>query len=75
LRYYEGKELPTNVLVAVKQKYPSQDIFGVTEFTNDEQVIYYIKLYNGKEYTSLKAYSDGTISNEADADNTDDTEK
>ncbi len=75
LRYYGSKDLPTNVLLAVKKKYPNQDIFGVTEFTNDQQVIYYIKLYNGKEYTSLKAYSDGTVSNEADAENNDDTEK
>lgn len=75
LRYYEAKELPTNVLLAVKKKYPGQDIFGVTEFTNDEQVIYYVKLYDGKAYTSLKAYSDGTVANEADTDNTEDVQK
>jgi len=75
LRYYAGKDLPTNVLLAVKRKYPNQDIFGVTEFTNDEQVIYYIKVYNGKEYTSLKAFSDGTVSDEADAESTDESEK
>ena len=75
LRYYEGKELPTNVLLAVKKKFPGQDIFGVTEFTNDEQVVYYVKLYNGKDYTCLKAYSDGTVANEADAENTEGIEK
>ena len=75
LRYYAGKDLPTNVLLAVKRKYPNQDIFGVTEFTNDEQVIYYIKVYNGKEYTILKAFSDGTVSDEADAESTDESEK
>jgi hypothetical protein len=72
LRYYEGKDLPTNILLAVKKKYEGKNIFGVTEFTNSQQVIYYIKLYDDKNYYRAKAYSDGTVNDEDTDDNSDD---
>ena len=68
LRYYQGKDLPTNILLAVKSKYKGKDIFGVTEYTSTDEVIYYIKLYDGTNYYSVKALSDGTVTDE-DADN------
>jgi hypothetical protein len=72
LRYYHEKDLPTNILLAVKNKYKGKTIFGVTEYTNSNQVIYYIKLYDGKSYSSVKAYSDGTISDDDFAGESDD---
>lgn len=64
LRYYQGKDLPTNILLAVKRKYDGKDIFGVTEFANSEEVVYYVKLYDGKNYYSAKAHTDGTVEDE-----------
>ncbi len=68
LRYYQGKDLPTNILLAVKSKYKGKDIFGVTEYTSTNEVIYYIKLYDGENYYSVKALSDGTVTDD-NADN------
>jgi len=69
LRYYLGKDLPTNIFLAVEKKYEGKNIFGVTEFTNSQEVVYYVKLYDGKNYYSAKAYSDGTVTDEDDDDN------
>lgn len=74
LRYYPGRDLPTNVLLAVTNKYKGKNIFGVTEFTNSAEVIYYIKLYDGKTYISLKATSDGTVTKQQDNDGDSDDE-
>jgi hypothetical protein len=71
LRYYQGKDLPTNILMAVKSKYKGKDIFGVTEYTSTDEVIYYIKLYDGTDYYSVKALSDGTVTDD-NADNSGD---
>jgi hypothetical protein len=75
LRYYGGKDLPTNILLSVKNKYEGKDIIGVTEYTNNDGAVYFIKLYDGKEYYAIKAYSDGSITDDdtavatMDADN------
>jgi hypothetical protein len=69
LRYYGEKDLPTNILLAVKSKYHGKDIFGVTEFTTQTEVVYHIKLYDGKEYYNVKAYSDGSVQDGETSDN------
>jgi hypothetical protein len=75
LRYYQGKDLPTNVLMAVKNKYKGIDIFGVTEYSNNTEVIYFIKLYDGNNYFSAKAYSDGTVNDDETANSNSESEK
>ena len=64
LRYYTEKELPTNILIAVKNKYHDKNIYGVTERTTSDEVTYHISLYDGTTLHTIKAYSNGTIKEE-----------
>ncbi len=67
LRYYGEKDLPTNILMAVKNKYHGKDIYGVTEQTTSDEVTYHITLYDGTSLQAVKAFSNGTVKEEEDA--------
>ncbi|MGI8950081.1 MAG: hypothetical protein ACR2FN_00710 [Chitinophagaceae bacterium] len=61
LRYYDETNLPANILLAIKKKFAGKTIFGVTEFTNIEGVIYSIKLKDEKKWYTVQATSDGNF--------------
>lgn len=61
LRYYSEKDLPTNILLAVKKKYKTETIWGVTERTTNDEVTYHIALMDNGEPLNIVAYSNGTI--------------
>lgn len=65
LRYYGQKDLPTNILMAVKNKYAGKTIFGVTERTTSSDVTYHINLMDGTTLKNITAYSNGTIKEDA----------
>ena len=60
-RYYNEFKLPPFISGRVKKRYPDKDIFGVTEITNAEGVTYYIKLEDEKNWTTIKADSQGSL--------------
>jgi hypothetical protein len=52
LRYYKEDRLPLPVLTLIKSKYGDKKIAGVTEFSKDQDVAYYVKLEdNARWYT------------------------
>jgi len=71
LRYYSEKDLPTNILMAVKSKYQGEAIFGVTERTTADEVTYHITLAGKDAPQNITAYSNGTIvdANSTEEDN------
>ena len=60
-RYYKEQQLPTNILCKLKKKYPGKNIFGVTEITSSEQVSYYVKLEDGKNWITVKVSGNGQM--------------
>jgi len=64
LRYYSEKDLPTNILLAVKNKYQGKAIYGVTERTTSNEVTYHIVLSNGSQPENIVAFSNGTVKKE-----------
>ncbi len=61
IRYYEGKNLPINVLSAIKKKYADKKIFGVTEMTSQEGLYYHIKLEDDKNWYTIKATPEANL--------------
>lgn len=53
-RYYKEQQLPTNILYKLKKRYPGKNIFGVTEITSNEDINYYIKLEDSKNWITVK---------------------
>jgi len=60
-RYYNEFKLPPFISGRVKKRYPDKNIFGVTEITNAAGVSYYIKLEDEKNWTTIKADSQGFL--------------
>ncbi len=61
LRYYSEKDLPTSVIIAVKNKYHDKKIFGVTECTTANDVTYHIALYDGTTLQNITATGNGSL--------------
>ncbi len=53
-RYYTVKELPVDIQCTLKKKYADKTVFGVTEFTVGDEVTYYVKLEDEKNWLTVK---------------------
>jgi len=60
-RYYKEHQLPTNILCKLKKKYDDKTIFGVTEITNSEEIVYYVKLEDAKNWITVKVNGNGQM--------------
>jgi hypothetical protein len=54
LRYYAPQLLPLNIYNRVKKNYSKKEMFGVTEVTFSNEVVYYVKLQDAKSWITLK---------------------
>ncbi len=63
-KYSNGKELPTLIAMALNKNYSDSKVFGVTELTTPDKVVYDIKLNNGSKWYCVTALADGTITKE-----------
>ena len=54
LRYYGPQMLPLNIYNRVKKNYAKKEMFGVTEVTFSNEVVYYVKLQDDKTWITLK---------------------
>ena len=57
LRYYNEAQLPMLLRVQLKKEYGGKKVFGVTEYSSNRDVIYYITLEDEKNWIML--VSDG----------------
>lgn len=55
IRYYFEKQLPPNVISKLKKKYPGKFIFGVTEVASENEVNFFIKLQDDKNWYTIKS--------------------
>lgn len=61
LRYYTEQHLPLNVICELKKKYADKKVYGVTEVTSNEEVVYHIKLEDAKRWYTVKVSGNGRI--------------
>lgn len=59
LRYYAPNLLPLNIYNRIKNTYSKKDMFGVTEVTFNNEVVYYVKLQDAKTWITLKIDGSG----------------
>jgi hypothetical protein len=60
-RYYQEEFLPYYLVAAIKEKFPEESIYGITEITSPFSIEYYIKLEDQKNWRTVKLESDGSI--------------
>jgi len=60
-RYYKAQDLPTSILCKLNKKYADKKIFGVTELTNNDEVNYYVKLEDAKNWLTIKVSGNGQM--------------
>lgn len=60
-RYYKEKDLSPFIAAKVKYHYPPYKIFGITELTNDQGVIYTIVLENTTSWIYVESNHSGLL--------------
>ena|ERR1700730_9871360 len=53
-RYYGEQQLPPSILFNLKKRFPGKKVFGVTEFSSNSFVDYYVKLVDSRYWTTIK---------------------
>lgn len=61
LRYYSGNQLPTLILLKLKNQYPGRTVFGITEFFNDNELNYLVTMKDDKHWYTVKSDTQGNL--------------
>jgi hypothetical protein len=61
LKYSNSDALPTNIAMAVREKFEGANILGVTEATTQTNTVYNIKLSKGEKIYCVDLLPDGTV--------------
>jgi hypothetical protein len=61
LRYYSPQYLPMNVYRSLLKKYENKTLYGVTELSADDSIVYYIKVYDSKYWYTVKTDNSGNL--------------
>lgn len=59
LRSYTGEMLPLFITNLLKQKYPKDKIYGVTEITSPDALNYFVKLQGTKNWITVQVDNEG----------------
>ena len=59
LRNYSEQMLPFYITNMLKQKYPGDKIFGITEITSADDINYFVKLEGAKNWITVRVDNDG----------------
>lgn len=59
LRYYSPQYLPMNVYRSLLKKYGNKKLFGVTEVAAEDNIVYYVKIYDAKYWYTVRADNSG----------------
>lgn len=60
-RYYREQNLPLVIRTGLEKRFSGKKIFGVTEFSTDQGIAYYIILEDPTSWINVKADLDGRI--------------
>ncbi len=58
-RYYQPNLLPINIYTKLKKQFKAQELFGVTEVTVGDDIVYFVKMQDQKNWTTLKIDTEG----------------
>ncbi len=62
MRYYADENmLPLNILLTVKKKYPGKTVFGITEYSGTNGIVYNIRLQDEDNWYDVKAMLTGKV--------------
>ena len=59
IRYYDPSLLPLNILTTLRKEQSKTKLFGVTEVTVGEEVVYFVKMETEKHWITLRVDSNG----------------
>lgn len=59
LRYYSPQYLPMNVYRSLLKKYSNKKLYGVTEVAADDNIVYYVKIYDAKYWYTVRTDNSG----------------
>ncbi len=58
-RYYDPAALPMNIFTKLKRENPNRELFGVTEITVGDDMVYFVKMQDAKHWITLKVDPSG----------------
>ena len=58
-RYYDPVALPMNIFTKLKRENPTKALFGVTEITVGDEMVYFVKMQDAKHWITLKVDPSG----------------
>ena len=61
-RYYSGEALSPFIRAKVSEKFPGKQLFGVTEVSSADEMVYHIVLEDEKNWYNIKSDATGSIS-------------
>ena len=61
IRYYYGETLPIFIQAKLNKKYDGKSVYGVTEVTSENEVIYYIILQDDKNWIHVQSDAYGNM--------------
>ena len=61
VRYYDEKNLPSNILAKLKSKQADKQIFGVTEISTESDIAFHIVLKDEKNWYWMKSDAVGNM--------------
>ena len=61
MRYYQERNLPYYILVNIKRKYPGKKIFGLSEISSADTILYYVKIEDDKRWMTVMSDSHGDL--------------
>lgn len=59
IRYFKEDKMPANILYNIKKQYSGKEIWGITEVSNKNGIIYNIVLRDEKDYLTINANNNG----------------
>lgn len=62
LRYYFPDKLPLNIYNNLKKQYSSKTLYGVTEVTYGNKIVFLVKIEDEKNWLTVKVDSNGNTS-------------
>jgi hypothetical protein len=60
-RYYSGENLPPNILARLKKEYPGRSVYGVTEISSEDNIMYSITLEDARKWYTVTSDAFGYL--------------
>jgi hypothetical protein len=59
IRYYEPSMLPLNIYTRLKREQGGRKLYGVTELSEGDSIVYFVKVESARHWTTLKVDAAG----------------